>query len=445
MQEMAMTQNFVRVTAKDVNWNYLQHKKADPDKWKMAKELEQFTYTIFDGYHGQTMWFRTSGIADLYRVYDSEWNLILETEDEVVELPSWYQFKDGKIYSYKKEWDEYIIVWESNRQVKCQSRKKKKNYKLSVVVPLYNSELFMCRTIDAILSSSLDSIELILIDDGSKDKSFEIAQWYAEKYWCVRAYHQENQGVSFARNRWLELAEWEYIAFCDNDDIPHPLMYLLLYYVCETEWTDIAICPALIRKDINDAELYLTCKASEKNLVVYSFEEMAKNRWTTGNIFRVAVWNKIVKTETARLAKFPTDYTWPWILYEDVAYTGSLYSHIDKFAFCKTALYTWDKRKQKTVWTASTRHSKYDNEYVWKMFIFGFSYMLYNKSWKHLERHDFTHFKRLIESYDKFSTPSPLRTYRDEKLKELVNSQKLYDNQLIMANDHLREVVERVR
>ena len=62
-----------------------------------------------------------------------------------------------------------------------------------------------------------------------------------------------------------------------------------------------------------------------------------------------------------------------------------------------------------------------------------------------MEAHDYTHFKRLIESYDKFDRPSPLRTYRDEKLKELVNSQKLYDNRMIMENKHLREVVERVR
>ena len=62
-----------------------------------------------------------------------------------------------------------------------------------------------------------------------------------------------------------------------------------------------------------------------------------------------------------------------------------------------------------------------------------------------MEAHDYTHFKRLIESYDKFDRPSPLRTYWDEKLKELVNSEKLYDNRMIMENKHLREVVERVR
>ena len=339
--------------------------------------------------------------------------------------------------THTRSWLSYFTTQE------IPDRQWSKKYKLSVVVPLYNSELFMCRTIDSILSSSLDDIELILIDDWSTDNTREIAKRYADNYWCVKAVHQENKWVSVTRNRWMDMASWEYLAFCDNDDIVHPFMYHYLYDTCKEQWTDIAICPALIRNDINKHELYLTCSAREERTVVYTFEELVKNRGTKGNIFRVAVWNKIVKTEVARKAQFPTGYTWPWILYEDVAYTSSLYSYIDKFAYCKDALYTWDKRKQKTVWTASTWHQKEDNEYVWKMFIYSFSYALYNKSWKHLEAHDYTHFKRLIEAYDKFNTPSPLRTHWDIKLRELITSQKLNENKMIMWDKHLAQIVNR--
>ena len=449
-QQLAMTQNFVRVATDEVdNKKYLRYKESPEEDKKDDKLLNLFDYTIFKGYHGYTLACRTESIYDLYRVYDKDWNIILETEDEVVELPERYIPDElMEIRAYEKKDGKYIREWVGNCEVKIPSRRggmMSESYKLSVVIPLYQSELFMCRTIDSILSSSLSDIELILIDDGSSDKSFEIAKRYAINYGCVAATHKENQGVSIARNLWLELAQWEYIAFCDNDDIVHPFMYEKLYNTCKEQNTDIAICPALIRKDIEDKERYLTCSAKPERTVVYTFEEMVQNRGTKWNIFWVAVWNKIVKTETARKAKFPTDYTGPWVLYEDVAYTSSLYSYIDRFAHCKDAIYTWDKRKQKTVGTASTWHSKYDNEYVWKMFIYGFSYALYHKSDKHTEAHDYTHFKRLIESYDKFDRPSPLRTYWDEKLKELVNSQKLYDNKLIMSDEHLREVVERVK
>ena len=449
MRQLVMTQNFVRenIDKKCLDdWalpdGYLRYKTyREEDDELYDKEIDTFNYTVFRGYHWFTLAFRSNTIYDLYRVFDDEWNLVVETEDEVVELPSRFDLKNfGEVKGYRKDWEKYIQTSTSrNGSMSSES------YKLSIVVPLYQSELFMCRTIDSILSSSLSDIELILIDDWSSDKSYEIAKRYEKEYGCVVAHHQKNQGVSVTRNLGLELAQWEYIAFCDNDDIVHPYMYEILYKTCKDKNTDIAICPALIRKDVLDKERYLTCSARPEKTVVYSFKEMVENRGTTWNIFWVAVWNKIVKTDVAKLAKFPTGYTWPWVLYEDVAYTSSLYSYIDRFAYCKDAIYTWDKRKQKTVGTASTWHQKEDNEYVRKMFIYWFSYALYNKSWKHLEAHDYTHFKRLIESYDKFNTPSVLKTYWDEKLKELINSQKLYDNKLIMAEDHLAEIINKLK
>lgn len=446
-KEFWMTQNFVRVPVWDeITQDYIKFRVFWDDETPRADEIEQFDTAVFYGYHWPTLSFRTKWIYDLYRIYNKAWDLLLETEDEIVEnLVELYDI--AVIYAYNKKDNGYEIAWQciDTRFLTVPNRMGSKKYKLSVVVPLYKSELFMCRTIDSILSSTLEDIELILIDDWSDDNSYEIAQRYEANWKCVRAYHQENQGVSFARNRWLELATWEYIAFCDNDDIIHPFMYELLYNTCKEQNTDIAICPALIRTDFNKSELYLTCSAREARTVVYTFEELVKNRRSKWNIFWVAVRNKIVKTEVARLAKFPTDYTGPWILYEDVAYTWSLYSYIDRFALCKDALYTWDKRKQKTVGTASTWHSACDNEYVWKMFVYGFSYPIYHKSDKHVELSDFTHFKRLIQSYDKFDRPSPLRTHWDTELKKLINSQKLYDNKYIMEDKHLSEIVNRLK
>jgi hypothetical protein len=75
------------------------------------------------------------------------------------------------------------------------------------------------------------------------------------------------------------------------------------------------------------------------------------------------------------------------------------------------------------------------------MFIYGFSYALYHKSDKHTEAHDYTHFKRLIESYDKFDRPSPLRSYWDLKLREIITDQKLNQNKRIMADEHLNKVI----
>ena len=149
-------------------------------------------------------------------------------------------------------------------------------------------------------------------------------------------------------------------------------------------------------------------------------------------MYFVAVCNKIVKKEIANQVKFPTKYPNNITLYEDSAYTPTLYSNIDKFVLCKNAYYIRDKRKQKTVGTASTMHKKESDDDIRKAFIYAYSYPIYHRNKKHGELSDYTNFKRFIESYDKFKTPCSLLNYRNEKLKELINKQKLFKNNLIM-------------
>jgi glycosyltransferase involved in cell wall biosynthesis len=78
--------------------------------------------------------------------------------------------------------------------------RQKSDYKISVVVPVYNAEIFLPRTIDAILSSSMSDIEIILVDDGSTDNSLSICKWYAKNFPCVSIIQQKNQRVAIARN-----------------------------------------------------------------------------------------------------------------------------------------------------------------------------------------------------------------------------------------------------
>ena len=89
---------------------------------------------------------------------------------------------------------------------------------ISVIVPVYNAEAFLHRCIDSILSQTYTDFELLLIDDGSKDKSGEICDEYAQKDTRVRVFHKENGGVSSARNLGLDNAKGEWITFVDSDD-----------------------------------------------------------------------------------------------------------------------------------------------------------------------------------------------------------------------------------
>ena len=90
--------------------------------------------------------------------------------------------------------------------------------KISVIVPVYNTEQYLHRCIDSILAQTFPDFELLLIDDGSKDNSGRICDEYAAKDSRIRVFHKENGGVSSARNLGLDTAQGEWIAFVDSDD-----------------------------------------------------------------------------------------------------------------------------------------------------------------------------------------------------------------------------------
>ena len=97
--------------------------------------------------------------------------------------------------------------------------------KISIVIPIYNAEDHLQRCVDSVLNQTEKNIEIILVDDGSKDNSIEICKNYLNQDKRVQLIHQENSGVSAARNRGIEQACGEYIGFIDSDDWIEPNMY----------------------------------------------------------------------------------------------------------------------------------------------------------------------------------------------------------------------------
>lgn len=91
--------------------------------------------------------------------------------------------------------------------------------RFSIIIPVYNVEQYIRQCIDSALNQTFNDYEIILIDDGSLDKSGEICDEYAEKYQNVKVYHQKNQGLSVARNEGVLQAQGDYIWFLDSDDI----------------------------------------------------------------------------------------------------------------------------------------------------------------------------------------------------------------------------------
>lgn len=101
--------------------------------------------------------------------------------------------------------------------------------KVSVIVPVFNVEQFIDRTMNSLLNQTLKSMEIILVDDGSPDNCPQICDSYANKYNNIKVIHKKNAGLGMACNSGIEAAIGEYIAFCDSDDYVDTIMYENMY------------------------------------------------------------------------------------------------------------------------------------------------------------------------------------------------------------------------
>ena len=113
---------------------------------------------------------------------------------------------------------------------------------LSVIIPVYNVQEYLGRCLESVIQNTYKNLEIICINDGSTDHSFEILQEYAKKDRRFIVINQKNMGVSAARNTGLEIASGENIAFIDSDDWIHPQYFEILLKMQEICKSDISVC-----------------------------------------------------------------------------------------------------------------------------------------------------------------------------------------------------------
>lgn len=127
--------------------------------------------------------------------------------------------------------------------------------KLSIIVPVYNSEQYLVRCIESVLNQEYSNIEVLLIDDGSPDNSPRICDEYEKKDKRVCVIHQQNSGVAIARNNGLESASGDYITFVDSDDYIERDMYTSMMQIIKQYNCDVVMCDC--KKEFeNHSEIY---------------------------------------------------------------------------------------------------------------------------------------------------------------------------------------------
>lgn len=153
--------------------------------------------------------------------------------------------------------------------------------KISVIVPVYNAEKYLHRCVDSILAQSYTDFELLLVDDGSIDGGSIICDEYGLKDSRVRVFHQENGGVSSARNLGIDNARGEYITFCDADDYVEE-DWLSVYTTAMAENVDVAIQGIYYMKSDGDVET--------KKLVAFAGNGIVAKRCIIVELFNQGVY-----------------------------------------------------------------------------------------------------------------------------------------------------------
>ena len=167
--------------------------------------------------------------------------------------------------------------------------------KISIIVPIYNAEIYLEKCIQSILKQTFKDFELILVNDGSKDNSVKICEFYSNVDSRIKIINKVNGGLSSARNEGLKNSKGEYIGFVDSDDYIHPQMYEILYNSIIRKNSDIAICDyekvypedALEKIEFYNDEL--------KNIQQYSNITALNQFYTEYGIKFTPAWNKLYK------------------------------------------------------------------------------------------------------------------------------------------------------
>lgn len=164
---------------------------------------------------------------------------------------------------------------------------------ISVIVPVYNAKDFLLSCLDSITKQSYSNLQIIVIDDGSKDGSGEICDQYAKQDDRIVVFHQENKGVSYARNLGISMAEGEYIGFVDADDTIDTDMYSILYRNLIDYAADVSAC------NVGECS---NKKCYEKKVKLLNRRELLEEIFLHDNI-KGYLHNKLFKRKVCKRAK----------------------------------------------------------------------------------------------------------------------------------------------
>ncbi len=222
------------------------------------------------------------------------------------------------------------------------------NPKISIIIPVYKVEKYLRRCLDSIVAQTFTDWECILIDDGSPDNSGKICDEYAANDERFRVFHQENQGVSAARNKGLDEAKGEWITFVDSDDWVDEKYLALLYENAKQKNADVVITGSVLTDGEN-----ILCEYVPTNgwlNIPKDFTMNLQSPW--GKLFRMDICKK-------NNFKFPLNIT----VQEDLYFNFLFLISTKKIYGIANTPYNYFRHKESTLYNL-TKQKIFDEVHV---------------------------------------------------------------------------------
>lgn len=223
---------------------------------------------------------------------------------------------------------------------------------ISVIVPIYNAAEYLDKCISSICEQTYKHIEVLLIDDGSKDNSEEICKKWTNNDNRISFYKKENGGVSSARNFGLDKAKGKWIAFVDADDFILPNMYQRLWEMAETEQCELAICSRIRILANGTKEMY-----PDMGYHVFYKGIVNMNLLACQYDLNISV-NKLYHYSLFEDVRFPQNMTYA----EDLFIVPDLISKTRKIAYTSEGLYCYIEHTESASFTLTDSKLRNDIE-----------------------------------------------------------------------------------
>ncbi len=224
--------------------------------------------------------------------------------------------------------------------------------KISIVIPSYNEEKNISRCLDSVLNQTFTDFEVLCVDDGSSDETFDIIKEYSKKDSRIIPLKNPEKGVSSARNFGIENSNGDYIGFVDSDDFIQPQMYEFLYKAVTENNCDFSVCrykktSHFFKKSFE----YKTTSFQPEKFI--SFDNMNFN--SENELVFSAIWTKLISKKLLKNIRFKN-----YKIGEDTVFNSEIYFKTDKVILVDAELYNYFINTQSVSYTENHSEKWFD-------------------------------------------------------------------------------------